>query len=141
MSTQQIRTDRLASATATTRRRRQHLRRLALGAFGERLAAAHLVAEGLVLLDRNWRCRYGELDLVARDDTTIVFCEVKARRSDRFGSPAAAIVARKADRIRHLAVRWLADTDTHATDLRFDVITVLSPVDAPVRLEHLRSAF
>lgn len=141
MNAQQIRPDRLASATVTARRRERYRRRAALGAFGERLAAAHLAAEGLTLLDRNWRCRYGELDLIARDAATVVFCEVKTRRTERFGPPSAAIVAGKAHRIRELALRWLSDTGVHAADVRFDVITVLSPFDAPVRLEHLRSAF
>ncbi|GAA3519150.1 YraN family protein [Actinocatenispora rupis] len=139
MSTQQIRTGR--SAVPRAGGGEQHRRRSALGEFGERLAAAHLAAEGHVLLARNWRCRYGEIDLVARDDATLVFCEVKTRRTDRFGPPSAAVGAGKASRIRELAVRWMTATGTHGGEIRFDVISVLSPVHAPVRLEHLRSAF
>ena len=84
--------------------------RIALGRWGEDLAAQHLVATGAVLLDRNWRCREGELDLVAREpDGTVVFCEVKTRSGTGFGEPAEAVGPVKARRIRALAVRWLQE--------------------------------
>jgi putative endonuclease len=118
-------------------------RRTALGRFGERLAAAHLGAHGLTVLARNWRCARGELDLVALDPRTetLVFCEVKTRRSEQFGPPAAAVGAVKARRIRHLALDWLESTGTRRGPLRFDVISVLAPPGGAVRLEHLTSAF
>ncbi|BCJ34801.1 UPF0102 protein [Actinocatenispora thailandica] len=118
-------------------------RRAALGRFGERLAAAHLSGHGLTVLARNWRCPRGELDLVAVDPgtATLVFCEVKTRRSERFGPPAAAVGAVKAQRIRGLALDWLASTGTRRGPLRFDVISVLAPPGDTVRLEHLTSAF
>ncbi len=120
--------------------------RVTLGAYGERLAAAHLIADGMVLLDRNWRCRYGELDLIARDPLprpgALVFCEVKTRRSTRFGPPAQAVVGVKAARIRRLAAQWMNDTGIHMTQIRFDVITVMSRgADAEDELDHLRGAF
>jgi putative endonuclease len=77
-----------------------------------------------VVLARNWRVREGELDLVARAGETIVFCEVKTRRSDAFGIPAEAVTRPKQIRIRRLAVRWLADNGERAADLRFDVAAV-----------------
>ena len=78
------------------------------------------------VLDRNWRCRDGELDLVVRRDATLVFCEVKARGSTAFGAPAEAVTKAKQVRIRHLAARWLADWDgPRAGELRFDVASVL----------------
>lgn len=118
-------------------------RRAALGRFGERLAAAHLGAHGLTVLARNWRCARGELDLVAVDPrtATLVFCEVKTRRSEQFGPPAAAVGAAKARRIRGLALDWLACTGAPRGPLRFDVISVLAPPGGTVRLEHLTSAF
>ncbi|MBA2716596.1 MAG: YraN family protein, partial [Propionibacteriales bacterium] len=64
-----------------------HAQRKALGDYGERLAAAHLVEKGLVVLDRNWRCSAGEIDIVAADGNTVVVCEVKTRSSCRFGTP------------------------------------------------------
>jgi putative endonuclease len=76
------------------------------------------------LLARNWRVREGELDVIARSGTTIVFCEVKTRRSDAFGIPAEAVTPAKQARIRRLAVRWLGDTGERAAVLRFDVAAV-----------------
>jgi putative endonuclease len=77
-----------------------------------------------VVLARNWRVRDGELDLVARSGTTIVFCEVKTRRSDAFGIPAEAVTPVKQARIRRLAVQWLAANGERAAGLRFDVAAV-----------------
>ena len=74
----------------------------AVGAYGERVAARHLQQHGLVVLDRNWRCFDGELDIVARDGDALVFCEVKTRRSERHGVPAEALVAAKTARLRAL---------------------------------------
>jgi putative endonuclease len=76
------------------------------------------------VLARNWRVREGELDLIARSGATIVFCEVKTRRTDAFGIPAEAVTPAKQARIRRLAVRWLADNGEHAAGLRFDVAAV-----------------
>lgn len=78
-----------------------------------------------VLLDRNWRCREGELDIVARCGDTIVFSEVKTRSSNAYGSPAEAVGAAKQRRIRRLALLWLSEHDVHAADLRFDVVAVV----------------
>lgn len=114
-----------------------------LGAFGERIAAAHLAADGMVLLARNWRCRYGELDLVASlvPPDALVFCEVKTRRTGRYGPPAGAVVPAKAARIRRLAARWMTETGTHGAEVRFDIVSVLvSPTDV-VDLEHLHGVF
>lgn len=109
-----------------------------LGRHGEQLAARHLQADGWTVLDRNWRCRDGELDIVAEDGATLVFCEVKTRRGEGFGSPFDAVTAVKARRLRTLALRWLADHRPGAVEVRFDVIGVVVPRDAPARIEHLR---
>ena len=112
-----------------------------LGAHGERIAAAYLSSAGLRLLDRNWRCRDGELDIVARDGTAIVFCEVKTRRGIGFGHPVEAVTPAKQRRLRTLAQRWLAAHDEHAPELRFDVVGVLVHPSGPAVVTHLRSAF
>jgi putative endonuclease len=112
-----------------------------LGARGERIAAAYLTDEGLRVLDRNWRCRQGELDIVARDGDALVFCEVKTRRGLGFGHPVEAVTDRKQRRLRALAVRWLSTHDEHAPDLRFDVVGVLVRSGRPALVTHVRGAF
>jgi putative endonuclease len=102
------------------------LTRAELGALGEQLAVDHLQRLGLVLLARNWRCRYGELDVIAADMAarTVVFVEVKTRRSDRFGGLAQAVTADKVRRLRRLAALWLAQQDGSWAAVRIDVIGV-----------------
>jgi putative endonuclease len=110
-----------------------------VGGFGERVACRYLVSQGLVLLDRNWRSRAGELDVVARDGADVVFVEVKTRRSTRFGQPVEALVPAKVRRLRTLARMWLSDNDVRCERVRFDVISVL--VGRSVAVRHLRGAF
>jgi putative endonuclease len=115
--------------------------RQALGAYGERLAARHLTEAGMVVLDRNWRCRHGEIDIIARDGGAVVFCEVKTRRHDGFGTPADAVVGRKARRLRRLAAQWLATSGVRPDEVRFDVVSVLPQPEGTATVEHLRGAF
>ena len=112
-----------------------------LGSLGERIAATHLTDVGLRVLDRNWRCREGELDIVAREGDALVFCEVKTRRGTAFGHPVEAVTVTKQRRLRILAQRWLAAHDEHAPDLRFDVVGVLVRPSRPALVTHLRAAF
>jgi putative endonuclease len=112
-----------------------------LGAQGERIAAAYLTDAGLRLLDRNWRCREGELDIVAREGDALVFCEVKTRRGVGYGDPVEAVTRTKQRRLRTLAHRWLAAHDEHAPELRFDVVGVLVRPSRPALVTHLRAAF
>jgi putative endonuclease len=112
-----------------------------LGARGERIAAAFLTDAGLRVLDRNWRCREGELDIVAREGDALVFCEVKTRRGLGYGHPVEAVTPRKQRRLRLLAQRWLAAHDQHAPELRFDVVGVLVGPAGPALVTHLRAAF
>lgn len=110
----------------------------AIGEYGEDLACEHLVGLGYEIVDRNWRCEQGELDIVARDGACLVFCEVKARRSTQFGSPVEAVTVRKAMRLRRLAVSWLRAHHTRVDEVRIDVIGVLRRRDAPAEIEHLQ---
>jgi putative endonuclease len=112
-----------------------------LGRRGENIAAVYFARAGLQVLDRNWRCREGELDIVARDGDALVFCEVKTRRGTGFGHPVEAVTAIKQRRLRVLAQRWLAAHDEHAPDLRFDVVGVLVRPARPALVTHLRGAF
>ena len=100
--------------------------RAELGALGEQLAAEHLRGLGLVVLQRNWRCRYGELDLIAADlaRRAVVFVEVKTRTSDQFGGLAHAVTPVKLRRLRRLAALWLAQQDARWATVRIDVVGV-----------------
>jgi putative endonuclease len=104
----------------------QSMTRVQLGAMGEALAVDHLTRMGLRILGRNWRCRYGELDVIAADDATrtAVFVEVKTRTGDGYGGLAHAVTPRKVWRLRRLAGLWLAGQDQRWAALRIDVIGV-----------------
>ena len=112
-----------------------------LGGHGERIAATYLSDAGLRVVDRNWRCREGELDIVDREGDALVFCEVKTRRGVGFGHPVEAVTESKQRRLRTLAQRWLAAHDEHAPELRFDVVGVLVRPSRPALVTHLRGAF
>ena len=118
----------------------------ALGQRGEQLAARYLDEAGLVVLERNWRCSRGEIDLIAVDGRALVFVEVKTRSSVAFGDPAEAITAAKAARLRLLAAQWLSDRRASADlppwgELRFDVVCVLCRPGALPTVRHIRAAF
>ncbi|UOQ55781.1 YraN family protein [Leucobacter allii] len=110
--------------------------RIALGAHGEELAARFLAARGFEIVDRNWRCRAGELDLVARDAGTLVGVEVKTRSGSGYGHPLAAITARKALRLRRLLYEWVRAHEEHPERLRLDAVGITLGPGAP-RIEHL----
>lgn len=108
-------------------------RNKAIGTFGENVAAEYLKQLGMVVLARNWTCRFGEIDIVARDGSTLVICEVKTRSSARYGGPFEAVTGHKATRLRRLAKHWLAVHDIAPPSLRIDVISVvIPPKGAPV---------
>jgi putative endonuclease len=97
-----------------------------VGAAGEDAVAAWYRDAGYDVLDRNWRVREGELDVIAARAGTLVFCEVKTRRSDRFGLPVEAVTIRKQHRLRTLAGRWLdANRSRRGGAIRFDVASVV----------------
>lgn len=116
--------------------------RIALGRWGEDIAVRHLEAAGYEVLARNWRCREGELDIVARGGGALVFVEVKTRSGTGFGEPAEAVTRLKARRLRLLAARWLTSCRPPGQhDLRFDVISVLRRQGAVPEVLHLQAAF
>lgn len=117
--------------------------RHALGRAGEDYAVDYLRAQGMVVVERNWRCREGELDVIAFDEAhdTLVIVEVKTRRTTTFGSPVEAVTRLKAARLRHLAHAWLRAHPVHVAAVRIDVVGILvRPHDVPV-VEHIRDVW
>jgi putative endonuclease len=119
--------------------------RQTLGRRGEQLAAEHLARQGFRIVERNYRTRWGELDIVAFDGRTIAFCEVKSRR---LGSnplpPFASLHARKRAQVRRMAVQWLSERNGRdfAPIIRFDAIGVTFGAGGQMlALEHLEGAF
>jgi putative endonuclease len=113
-----------------------------LGRTGEEIACEHLHRLGLTIVERNYRTRWGELDVVASDGRTLVFCEVKTRRVG--GAPLDAVHRGKQRRVRRMAAQWLHERAgrTYAPELRFDAIAViLDHAGGLVSLEHLEAAF
>lgn len=122
-----------SSAASTGNRRR------ALGRYGEDLAARRLTEAGMRILDRNWRCRDGEIDIVAADGDALVVCEVKTRRAGWYEHPMAAVRPEKTARLRLLAERWL---ERHGGPppggVRIDVIGILLPARGAPVVQHAR---
>ncbi|HLH65448.1 MAG TPA: YraN family protein [Solirubrobacteraceae bacterium] len=120
-------------------------RRHRLGAAGESLAVEHLVRLGYRIVERNFRTRLGELDIVALDGRTLAFCEVKTRRrGGRTGGALEAVTAAKRARVRRMAAAWLAQRSDrpYAPSIRFDAIAVtVDGAGRLVALEHLRGVF
>jgi putative endonuclease len=116
------------------------LTRAQLGALGEQLAVDHLTGLGLRILNRNWRCRYGELDVIACDPATgtVVFVEVKTRTGDGYGGLAQAVPQLKVRRLRRLAGLWLAGQDERWAAIRIDVIGVRIGRRPVPELSHLK---
>ena len=112
-----------------------------LGRCGEALACDRLTAGGLRIVARNWRCQTGEIDVVAEAPGLLVFCEVKTRRGDGYGSPAAAVTPAKQARLRGLAAAYLAATPHRPCRVRFDVVTVVWPRRGNPAVEHLQGVF
>ena len=110
------------------------------GDRGEELALRYLTARGYTLLRRNYRTRHGELDLIMRRGGTIVFVEVKLRRTTGFGHPLEAVTPRKRAKIRSMAELYLAKHKPDFEELRFDVVGILAAGREP-EIEHVRDAF
>ncbi|MFD9126537.1 YraN family protein [Kitasatospora sp. NPDC059571] len=139
---------------------------LGLGRYGEEVAARRLAYDGLRILERNWRCSDGEIDIVALDGETLAVCEVKTRSERAFQHPAEGIDRTKADRLRRLAERWLSERwpvhfarlasrvtgllpDTEGADrptppppggVRIDLIAVVNRCKGAALVEHVRGA-
>ncbi|MBN2331845.1 MAG: YraN family protein [Deltaproteobacteria bacterium] len=111
-----------------------------LGQWGEGLAAVYLEERGLRIVERNFRCPLGEIDLIAQDGDCLVFCEVKTRRSTAFGQPQEAVALAKQRKIIRSAT-WYIAARQWSTDVRFDVVAISKPTAGEPVIEWLPAAF
>jgi putative endonuclease len=108
-----------------------------LGQQGEQVAASFLAEAGLTVLERNWRCKEGEIDIVALTGRTLVICEVKTRSGVRYGAPIEAITRQKARRLRKLAVLWVNAHELIFEEIRIDIVGVLRDASGEFTIEHV----
>ncbi len=108
-----------------------------LGAYGEQLASQFLEGLGFEIVDRNYRCKFGEIDIVARDEDTIVIVEVKTRSNVTFGLPAEAVTNRKVQTLRRLAAHWMSEAKQPVNAVRIDVISVVMSSDGEADIERI----
>ena len=109
-----------------------------LGRQGEQAAVEYLQRCGFRIMDRNWRCADGEIDIVAADRRTFVVCEVKTRSGTRFGSPLDAVGQVKRKRLRRLAAQWLVAHGSRFDQIRIDVLGLLTDGAGGFTIEHVR---
>ena len=114
-----------------------------VGNLGEEIAANLLLAGGFRILERNFRCKGGEVDIIARDpvDKSLVFIEVKTRRGISYGVPQLAVTLFKQRQISKATLSWLSKNRLHDTNARFDVIAILLHTDGTHQIEHIKNAF
>ncbi|MBE3595490.1 MAG: YraN family protein [Hydrogenibacillus sp.] len=116
--------------------------RRAVGREGEALALAYLSARGFVPIARNYRTRFGEIDLIGEMDDTLVFVEVRTRRTAAFGSGRESVTARKRAKVRRLAAAFLTERRMWSRAVRFDVVEVtLDPLSGAADIAHLPGVF
>jgi putative endonuclease len=116
------------------------MNRKALGQQGEDMACTFLTQQGYRIVQRNFSCRYGEIDIIAAHQETLIFVEVKTRRNTRYGSPEEAVTALKIQHIRHTALEYLRRSPGPHKALRFDVIAIQWRAGQPV-INHIEDAF
>lgn len=116
-------------------------KRQRLGQGGEQYVAEYLEKKGYRIVDKNYRCKLGEIDIIARDGEELVFIEVKTRSGLSHGSPAAAVDLRKQRQISRTAQWYLAERTLFDSPARFDVISVLFDDTRQLTIEHISNAF
>jgi putative endonuclease len=116
------------------------MRRIRTGKRGEDLAAAHLRKAGYQIVAQNYRCLYGEVDIIARDGGTIVFVEVKSRKSEKFGPPQEAVGLEKRKKLSRISLHYLQQKRLEAFNARYDVVSVRMSPDGD-RIDLIRNAF
>ncbi|MGP3972499.1 YraN family protein [Streptomyces sp. 8N114] len=115
-----------------------------MGRYGEDLAARRLREAGMAILERNWRCAEGEIDIIARDADAVVICEVKARRAAPFQHPMEGLPPAKTARLRRLAARWLSECwvarygRPPTGGVRIDLVGIVLPDRGAPAVQHVR---
>lgn len=112
-----------------------------LGKRGEQLGATFLIEKGYTIVEQNFRCKLGEIDLIARHGSTLVFIEVKTRTSSNFGTPASAVTKKKQAQISRVAQFYLQKNQLGQCDARFDVLALLVNSSGTVDIELIDNAF
>lgn len=115
--------------------------RAALGQRGERQASEYLTSLGYEIIECNYRCKFGEVDIIARESGDLVFVEVKSRRSKSFGFASESVDSRKQHKLILSAQQYLIDRDLGEIDSRFDVVEVYFESGKPVQIEAIKGAF
>jgi putative endonuclease len=115
-----------------------HLKNSELGKIGEDIATIYLQDMGYEILGRNWRFKRVELDIIAQKGSTLVFCEVKTRRSNSHGIPSDAITPIKLQHIRTAALHWLSNHQSRHQGIRFDAISVIYCLGHPATIDHIK---
>lgn len=117
------------------------VKRLALGRAGEDRAVGYFKELGYIIVERNFRCKLGEIDIVARDGPVLVFIEVRTRRGDGYGSALESIVYKKQLKVRQVAKYYLQSTGLFSGPVRFDVLALTAGPGGIVKIEHVKNAF
>ncbi|WP_019638095.1 YraN family protein [Paenibacillus fonticola] len=131
------------SINSKTRRTGSMDMRKARGRLAEEAGARYLQEQGYVLVERNWRCRSGEIDIIAKKDGVVVILEVRSRskQHEQFGTPAESVTPRKVKQIRETAAVYLQQTNQFNEAIRFDVLAVNMEKDKIIAIEHIFAAF
>ncbi|NLV17011.1 MAG: YraN family protein [Syntrophomonadaceae bacterium] len=111
-----------------------------IGRRAEELAVEHLIGQRYVIIERNFRCRWGEIDIICRKDGVLVFVEVRSKRSERFGSPEESINYNKMSKIRKTAFEYLNERNLRIKEIRFDFIGIDFQSRQPI-IKHIEGAF
>ncbi len=112
-----------------------------IGNKAEDLACEYLQNKGWEILERNYYSGHSEIDIIARDGSSIVFLEVKMRSSTRFGHPIEQVTQAKVEHVFKAAEAWISEKELHESPLRFDIISILKQKNQPVIIEHIPDAF
>lgn len=115
--------------------------RKTLGAIGEKLAADHYKRLGFIVIEMNYSCKLGEVDIIAKKGNLIVFSEVKTRKSDKYGPPELAVNKKKQERIKRLAKHYAKIKKLDKFQIRFDVISIIIPDAGNPAMKHIEAAF